>query len=62
MEKEPEVPEDAVVVYVYPASWKGPLIPHLTAWHLKSDEPAEALKRFTARRRYGRVFANMIAD
>lgn len=39
------------VVHLYPADWNGPLRAHPTAWHLKSDEPAEAVKRFAARRR-----------
>lgn len=39
------------VVNLYPAAWSGPLKAHPSAWHLKSDEPAEAMKRFAARRR-----------
>lgn len=43
------------VVHLYPAAWRGPLRAHPTAWHLKSDEPAEAVKRFAARRRFSHI-------
>lgn len=45
------------VVNLYPAAWSGPLRAHPTAWHLKSDEPAEALKRFAARRRFTHILS-----
>ncbi len=54
MENEPGAARDddpPVVVFVYPSSWTGPLVQHPSAWHLKADEPEEALKRFAARRR-----------
>ncbi|MBI2790099.1 MAG: hypothetical protein HYX59_15615 [Elusimicrobia bacterium] len=45
------------VVHLYPADWNGPLCEHPTAWHLKSDEPAEAVKRFAARRRITHILS-----
>lgn len=39
------------IVHLYPAAWSGPLRTHPCAWHLKTDEPAEAVRRFAARRR-----------
>ena len=45
------------VVQLYPAAWSGPLRAHPTAWHLKSDEPAEAVKRFTSRRRITHILS-----
>ncbi len=43
------------VVQVYPEAWRGPVRPHPSAWQLRTDEPAEALKRFAARNRITRV-------
>lgn len=45
------------VVHLYPAEWSGPLRAHPAAWHLKSDEPAEAVKRFAARRRFTHILS-----
>lgn len=45
------------VVHLYPEAWRGPLRAHPTAWHLKSDEPAEAVKRFAARRRITHILS-----
>jgi hypothetical protein len=39
------------VVQLYPEAWRGPLKPHTSAWHLRSDDPVEALRRFAARNR-----------
>lgn len=46
-----ELKAPLIVVRVYPAAWSGPLSAHPSAWHLKTDEPGEALRRFAARRR-----------
>ena len=43
------------LIRLYPASWEGPLRPHPGAWHLKTDEPAEAVWRFAARNRFTRI-------
>lgn len=43
------------VVHLYPADWSGPLRVNSSAWHLKSDEPAAALKLFAARRRFTHI-------
>jgi K+-sensing histidine kinase KdpD len=43
------------IVHLYPAAWNGPLRAHPTAWHLMTDEPAEAVRRFAERRRITRV-------
>lgn len=45
------------VVHLYPAAWGEPLRAHPSAWHLKSDEPAEAVRRFAARRRFTHILA-----
>lgn len=45
------------VIHLYPAAWSGPLRAHPAAWHLKSDEPAEAVKRFAARRRITHILS-----
>lgn len=45
------------VVHLYPAAWSGPLREHPAAWHLRSDEPAEAVKRFAARRRITHILS-----
>ena len=45
------------VVHLYPAVWTGPLRAHPSAWHLKSDEPAEAVRRFAARRRITHILS-----
>jgi uncharacterized protein (DUF1810 family) len=39
------------VVRLYPRGWRGPRRSPPDAWHLESDEPLEALRRFAARRR-----------
>ncbi len=39
------------VVQLYPAAWTGPLRPHGSAWHLRSDDPVKALRRFAAQNR-----------
>lgn len=41
--------DDAPVIFVYPADWDGPLAPHPRAWHLRTDEPGEAVLRFAER-------------
>jgi isopentenyldiphosphate isomerase len=45
------------VVQLYPAAWSGPMSSHPGAWHLTSDEPAEAVKRFAARRRITHILS-----
>ncbi|MBI2384589.1 MAG: hypothetical protein HYV14_01115 [Elusimicrobia bacterium] len=45
------------VVHLYPAAWSGPLRAHPSAWHLKSDDPAEVVKRFAARRRITHILS-----
>lgn len=50
-----ELKATLAVVRVYPAGWRGPVKPHPRAWHLRSDEPAEALRRFAALRRVTHV-------
>ena len=45
------------VIHLYPAAWNGPLRPNRCAWHLKTDAPAEALKRFVARRRITHILS-----
>lgn len=45
------------VVRLYPEAWKGPLKPHATAWHLRSDDPMPALRRFAARNRITHLVA-----
>jgi len=46
-----ELNAELSVVQLYPAAWRGPLKPHASAWHLKSDDPVSALRRFAARNR-----------
>ena len=43
------------VVQVYPRAWSGSLREYPSAWHLRTDEPAEALKKFAARRRFTHI-------
>ena len=50
-----ELNDPLSVVRIYPAGWDGPLKPHPSAWHLKTDAPAEAVRRFVARNRITRV-------
>jgi len=45
------------VVQLYPAAWRGPLKAHPTAWHLRSDDPDEVLRRFAARNRITHLVA-----
>ncbi|MDD5304744.1 MAG: hypothetical protein PHS14_16740 [Elusimicrobia bacterium] len=46
------------VIHLYPAAWNGPLRAHPSAWHLKTDEPAEAVGRFAARHRFTHIVFN----
>lgn len=43
------------VIHLYPSNWRGPLVPHPSAWHLKTDAPTEAVARFVERHRITRV-------
>ena len=52
-----ELKAPLTVVHLYPENWGGPLRAHPNAWHLKSDEPAEAVKRFAARRRITHILS-----
>jgi hypothetical protein len=52
-----ELKAPLTIVELYPEAWSGPLRAHPNAWHLKSDEPAEAVKRFAARRRITHILS-----
>ena len=45
------------VVQLYPPGWRGPFKPHSSAWHLKSEDPVSALRRFVARNRITHIVA-----
>ncbi len=50
-----ELKAPLTIVHLYPAAWKGPVRPHPSAWHLKTDEPEAAVGRFAARHRFTRI-------
>lgn len=47
-----ELDAPLTILQLYPAAWRGPMKGHPNAWHLRSDEPAEAVRAFAARRRF----------
>jgi hypothetical protein len=50
-----ELKASVCVVHLYPGGWKGPVRAHPSAWHLITDQPAAAVRRFAALRRFSRV-------
>lgn len=50
-----ELQAPLTIIQLYPAAWSGPLRAHPTAWHLKTDTPAQAVGRFADRNRFTHV-------